>query len=329
MLGNKRNPFPRIGKIYKYEFINISKILLPLYLLLIILGLLIGLTSNTNKIKNFLDSESPILDEEDSYLSEPDLPLIPKDDYDLQKKSNQAHQISYNPDNSNNIQTVQYFHYESSSPISLTKIFAGFFVIAFYIFIQIILLVTFIIFGRRFRKTMFGEEAYLNLSLPVTIGEHLWGRFLCYFTWIIICFVTLIFSGLLSLVKFLTLDMIKEAFTTINNVIIKNQGNPVSIYLSFLLVAVSLSVLIITFSFFINTITSLYKKHTTLLKIISIVVTLSIIGKVFSLTLSYSDFNSLTAFTNSMWKTTLIYLGFSTIFMTSTHLILSTKLNLE
>ena len=41
MLGNKRNPFPRIGKIYKYEFINISKILLPLYLLLIILGLLI------------------------------------------------------------------------------------------------------------------------------------------------------------------------------------------------------------------------------------------------------------------------------------------------
>ena len=317
MLGNKRNPSPRIGKIYNYEFINISKILLPLYLLLIILGLLIGLTSNTNKIKNFLDSESPILDEEDSYQSEPDLPLIPKDDYDLQNKSNQAHQ------------TVQYFHYESSSPISLTKIFAGFFVIAFYIFIQIILLVTFIIFGRRFRKTMFGDEAYLDLSLPVTIGEHLWGRFLCYFTWIIICFVTLIFSGLLSLVKFLTLDLIKEAFTTINNVIIKNQGNPVSIYLSFLLVAVSLSVLIITFSFFINTITSLYKKHTTLLKIISIVVTLSIIGKVFSLTLSYSDLNSLTAFTNSMWKTTLIYLGVSTIFMTSTHLILSTKLNLE
>ena len=77
MLGNKRNPFPRIGKIYKYEFINISKILLPLYLLLIILGLIIGLTSNTNKIKKIKESESPRIEEEDTHQTEPDLPLMP------------------------------------------------------------------------------------------------------------------------------------------------------------------------------------------------------------------------------------------------------------
>ena len=36
----KRNPFERIGKVFKYEFIHASKTLIPLYAVLLLLGLL-------------------------------------------------------------------------------------------------------------------------------------------------------------------------------------------------------------------------------------------------------------------------------------------------
>lgn len=39
---------------------------------------------------------------------------------------------------------------------------------------------------RRFRTEMLGDEAYLNLTLPVSIGEHLWGRFCSSFVWLFI-----------------------------------------------------------------------------------------------------------------------------------------------
>ncbi|MCR4742431.1 MAG: hypothetical protein K5866_06135 [Treponema sp.] len=329
MLKNIRNPFPRIGKIYKYEFLNVAKILLPLYGILLILGLINGLTTDKDKIKNLLDSENPVIQEAEPYNSEPDLPLIPQDDYDLQERNNSAHQISYIPGDTYQIQPAQYFHYESSGNLSLPKIFTGVLVIAFSIFIQIIMLVTFIIFARRFRKAMFGEEAYLNLSLPITIGEHIWGRFLCYFTWILICFVTVMLSGCLSFIKIFHIDLIRDAFASLNTEIQRNLGNPTGLYIQFILVILTLSILILSFIFFINTLASLYKKHGTLLKIISIVITLSIFGKVLSMAFTYHDMNSLMSFSKSLWKAIVIYLGFSTIFMSLTHLILSTKLNLE
>ena len=54
--------------------------------------------------------------------------------------------------------------------------------VAFVLFIASFVVSIFII-EKRFQKGMLGDEAYLNLSLPVTMGEHVWGRALAAFVW--------------------------------------------------------------------------------------------------------------------------------------------------
>ena len=39
------------------------------------------------------------------------------------------------------------------------------------------------IIARRFKKSVLGDEAYLNFTLPVSVGEHLCGRYLANFVW--------------------------------------------------------------------------------------------------------------------------------------------------
>ena len=38
-----RNPFPAIGKVFKYEMISAGRIILPVYALLLVLSLIIGI----------------------------------------------------------------------------------------------------------------------------------------------------------------------------------------------------------------------------------------------------------------------------------------------
>ena len=58
-----------------------------------------------------------------------------------------------------------------------------------------------VILSGRFKKSMLGDEAYLNLVLPVTMGEHIWGRFLAAVTWVILCFITAGISGMLLMIR--------------------------------------------------------------------------------------------------------------------------------
>jgi len=46
MLENQitHKPFSKLGKVYKYEFLNVSKVLIPLYGVLLELGLFHGIT---------------------------------------------------------------------------------------------------------------------------------------------------------------------------------------------------------------------------------------------------------------------------------------------
>lgn len=58
-------------------------------------------------------------------------------------------------------------------------------------------IVTITVLARRFSRGILGDEAYLNLTLPVTVGEHLWARVLVALAWFAICSVVMGISILL------------------------------------------------------------------------------------------------------------------------------------
>ena len=139
-----RNPFPKIGKVIKYDLKHSSKRLLPLYGVLLILGLLVGIFISPDRF-NLWDSEFYTLGSRDFIT------------------------------------------------ISL--------IIAYAIFSCVAEVMTIVAIARRFKQSMLEEEAYMNLSLPVTMGEHLWGKFITSFIWLFCCgFVNLI-SGIFCLIR--------------------------------------------------------------------------------------------------------------------------------
>ena len=64
-----------------------------------------------------------------------------------------------------------------------------------------VLVITIVGLARRFKQSMLGEEAYLNLSLPLTIGEHLWGRFIMNFLWLLCCVIVIYASFMLCFIR--------------------------------------------------------------------------------------------------------------------------------
>ena len=51
--NSMRNPFPKIGKVIKYDLKHSSKRLLPLYGVLLILGLLVGLFISPDRLQQY------------------------------------------------------------------------------------------------------------------------------------------------------------------------------------------------------------------------------------------------------------------------------------
>ena len=46
-----RNPFPAVGKVFKYEMISAGRIILPLYSILLVMSLIIGLFIMDNNLE--------------------------------------------------------------------------------------------------------------------------------------------------------------------------------------------------------------------------------------------------------------------------------------
>ena len=126
-----RNPFPWIGKVFKYEMKHSVRILLPVYIAIIAIALITGL-------------------------------FIP-----LNNDGNLDFNFSYNIDGNENVMNG----------------LAGFFFLIYWVIIIVAGVVTIGVISKRFKNGLLGDEAYLNLSLPVTIGEHLWGRILMILSW--------------------------------------------------------------------------------------------------------------------------------------------------
>jgi len=255
-----RNPFPWIGKIFKYEMKHTVRILLPVYIATIIIALITGLTISVGSEGNLNFPESTGV-------------------------------------------------YESThSGIS------GFFFFLYMVICVTSAVVSISVISKRFKNGLLGDEAYLNLTLPVTMGEHLWGRIAANLVWIICYIVTIVISLVMLYIKNLKVININEPL--ISNFII--------LFLTITMVAMSL----IMFIYLINAIGHLSKKHRTMVKLLAIIIIITITSRLTgSIDIMYfrQDEDPIGVF--YIWL--LISLCFSVIFGLVTHFIMKLKLNLE
>lgn len=286
-----RNPFPAIGKVIKYEFLHSSKKLLPLYLILLVLGLLTGLSVNTNIINEFFTEGS--------------------------------HEVIIN----------------STEDLEILKqLLPGILVFALSIFNTVVIVITIVTIARRFKNSMLGEEAYLNLSLPVTIGEHLWGRFIMSFLWIIACVIVLAASSALCFIKFdlrgfFSIQEVQEGMAELSDMLAKKNLSFGRLALMITTNFAVLSLYVISLIFAVNAIAHLVKKDRGIVKVVLVVLFVVLNAKVFSF-ISMPELNSAIEnwgyyFTRNMNITFWIQAAFTAVYFAVTYAVFQIKLNLE
>lgn len=285
-----RNPFPKIGKVIKYDFKHSSRRLLPLYAALLVLGLLTGLFAEP--VKN------------DVSLSE--------NHYE--------------------------WHMSSSDENFSREMTFGLLFMAFMALSITTIVMTVTSISRRFSQSMLEDEAYLNLSLPVTMGEHLWGKFIMAFGWMFCCCIITSLSGLLC---FIRMDL-PSIFHQISESIPEFEDTLAFYGMSFgriiglaIMLSIAFAFFIITLIFVVNAISHLFKKSKGLVKFLTVVVLFWINGWLFKLVPNFDskEFDVAqkvgSAFTTSMCIFALILLLISAAYFAVTQWIFTKKLNLE
>lgn len=288
-----RNPFPKIGKVIKYDFKHSSRRLLPLYAALLVLGLLTGLFAEPMGNRNW-ESTS----------------------------------------NGNSYE----FHMSSSDANFSREMMFGLLIMAFMILSVTTIVMTVTSIARRFSQSMLEDEAYLNLSLPVTMGEHLWGKFIMAFGWLFCCCIITSLSGLLCFIRmdlpsiFQQISEELPEFKDSLNYYGMSMGRLIGLAI---MLSIAFAFFIITLIFVVNAISHLFKKSKGLVKFITVVVLFWINGWLFKLvpTFDTRDFDVMQqvggAFTKSTCITALILLLVSAVYFAVTQYIFTKKLNLE
>ena len=194
---------------------------------------------------------------------------------------------------------------ERDSVFGILEIFQ----ILYYVVLVTSGVVTVVVLARRFKIGLLGDEAYLNLMLPVTIGEHLCGRILSVVAWIPLCLVT----GFVSL---LILSATKSVTSEIYH-----------FDLWFSLAAIF--IIVVLFADLVNAVGHLAKRHRTIVKIVAVTVilsaTLRILVGVEDIVRDMVEFE----FRYNSYIISLTLLVFSAIYGVATYFILKYRLNLE
>ena len=264
-----RNPFPAVGKVFKYEMISGARVILPLYAILMVMALIIGL-----------------------FVMDKNL------DFDA----------------------VGMFGTAKMIIVVLTGIL---YVVLFVVTISII--------EKRYKKSMLGDEAYLNLSLPVTVGEHLWGRYLADMVWGIA-------YGLISLlsVAFIfikgwgqlphVLSEIGKAFVEFK---LETGHSLLALIMVMCLNVIVIYMLICIFSYMCNSVTNLVEKKRTLLSIVIFAVSFLLYTNLAHFCFD-NAFDNAEEFAISYGMIFALYnIAWSAVFSIITRVILNKSLNLE
>jgi len=257
-----RNPFPWIGKVFKYEMKHSVRILGPVLIAILAIALIAGLF----------------------------IPLNNEGHLDLD------------------------FSFTFNGDENVMNGLAGFFFMIYWILVVVSAVVTISVITKRFKNGLLGDEAYLNLTLPVTIGEHLWGRICSIIVWDLIYTSVMIISFLLVFIKNLSLINFGEGWQ--------------SWFFGFLLLDMTWSLCLILFIYLVNALGHLSKKHRTLAKLAAIIVILSLNSRLMGL-LNFGYLNEIYESTTILYWNALFGLILSAIYGIATYFILKLKLNLE
>lgn len=289
-----RNPFPKIGKIIKYEFKHSARKLLPLYGVLLFLGLLTGLSYDGKKTQEFIEGST----------------------------------------------TGGSTYIEINGEEAAQSIITGLLIATVSILITATVIITIVTIARRFEQSMLGEEAYLNLSLPCTMGEQLWGRFIIDFLWFLGCAIVLFLTFLLCFIK---LD-IPYIIQTIETNILPDVKDQLTLYnMTFskiigysTLVTISFCFWLITTIFTVNAISHLFSQNKGFFKFITFIAIIILFSKTLEC-IPFPDAEQVMRLTNDFnyifTRNSLLLAGatfiWSAIQFAITQFIFTKKLNLE
>lgn len=300
MLEKKlRNPFKMIGKVFKYEFKHISKVLVPMYAVLIVLGLVIGLlqTPMGDYTKTIVENQQQI---------------------EGMESSNGMFIYDVNGE-------TQMLKNQNTFMKTIVVVLLGF---IFGIYSTVVFVITMVVLSRRFSKGMLGEEAYLNLVLPVTMGEHIWGRFFAAISWLIIGFVVNAVSILLSMIRSKALTFFPEMWDKIEDQVFNAVGmTPAGFITLSIISGILFCFTIILLVYVVNALGNLCPGSKTLIKFVSAIVLLIVQSNLAKWILEIVG-------KMPEPKTALIIsiccqIFICAVYMTVTHLIFTKKLNLE
>ena len=255
-----RNPFPWIGKVFKYEMKHLARILLPVNIAIIAIAFITGMMTPVSS---------------DGGLN-------------------------------------FHFTYRIGGDENVMEGLAGFFYLIFCVLIIVSAVVTINVISKRFKNGLLGDEAYLNLSLPVTIGEHLWGRILTIIVWDLIYTAVMFVSLVLLFIKNLSYINLGENF--------------LSWFCVLLVMDLAFALCLILFVYLINSIGHLSKKNRSIVKLLAVIILISITSKIVgAVTYNLADADAITV----LYINSLIAFILSIIYGIATYFILKLKLNLE
>lgn len=244
---NKRNKICLIGKVYKYEFINLSRSIFPLFFTLLLLGLVSGIFMPKVQFRN-----------EESV----------KQNIEKYDNGQIDFQILRNCVVREFVVDGEVIENDESLSINEKCSIIILIVNCLILFLATITAVVIIVkIDSRLKKAFYEDEAYFTFTLPLTMGEHITGRFLCYFTFALLWAISIFISLQLGFIKYLDGISYNLIRITINESYIKTGLFP-SLPMMILQVALSFIVLFslfISFLFLEKTICMKFFKHKTLI----------------------------------------------------------------
>lgn len=285
-----KNPFPKIGKVIKYEYKHSSKRLFPLYGVLLALGLFTGLSVNPKKYENMLDQ----------------------------------------------FVETQSFSYQSQGAEAARSMITGMLIFAVVVLTVAVSVVTIVTLARRFDQSMLGDEAYLNLSLPVTMGQHIMGRYIMDILWMFCCAIVIFGTFLLCFIRMDLSGMFNQFIDyipEINQQLSQHNFTIEKLICYSLIISLGFCSLIISLIFVVNAISHLLKNNKNLFKFIAVILLIWLWGKSMNFGPSMKNPQNTAETGLFLLKATCYVTGinvaWSAIYLAFTHFVFTKQLNLE
>lgn len=314
MINNKkRNPFPMIGKVYKYEFKNLSRKIFPFFAGMILISLCIGIMSPTITFLKKDNLKVAIEKYENKDISFEEIPTLQNTATDDSEDDSLNSDVFFSSEVTENIFFILI-------PVFIMASMAtGIFIIVFI--------------DKRMKKGIVENEAYFNFTLPVTIGEHITGRVLTYATFFLLWGVAGMISSICCFMKYISIPFIKAIYYGFKEIYLNSPETNGILGIACLLLLLALSLfiiilLVISLQFLEKSLDMLFEKHK---KLFEFIIEIPLI--VLWIKIMYEIGNNVNIMNNNFTQAICIAMGVNILLMAiniaATYFILKKHINIE